>query len=105
MRLLLDECAPRRLRRDFTGHTVSTVEEARLKGFKNGQLLRAAAGNFDVIITVDQNLTYQQNLSSFDISVLILVAKSNRYQDLKAIMPKALHSLREIKPDEIVGVV
>lgn len=105
MRLLLDECTPRRLRRDFTGHTVSTVEEAGLKGFKNGQPLRAAAGNFDELVTVDQNLPYQQNISSFSISVLILVAGSNRYQDLKSLMPQALESLSEIKPGEIVRVV
>ena len=60
MRLLLDACTPRRLKRDFTGHEVSTVEEAGLKGFKNGDLLRAASGNFDVLITVDQNLLHQQ---------------------------------------------
>jgi predicted nuclease of predicted toxin-antitoxin system len=74
MRLLLDECTPRRLKRDFAGHAVSTVEEAGLKGLKSGQLLRAAAGNFDVLITVDQNLPHQQNLSSLNLSILLLIA-------------------------------
>ena len=104
MRLLLDECVPRRLRRDFAGHTVSTVEEAKFKGLKNGQLLSAAVGNFDVLITVDQNIPFQQNLASFNISILILVAGSNRYQDLKPLAPKALDSLKQIKPGEIARV-
>jgi predicted nuclease of predicted toxin-antitoxin system len=104
MRLLLDECTPRRLKRDFAGHVVSTVEEAGLKGLKNGQLLRAAAGNFDVLITVDQNLPHQQNLSSLNLSILLLVAASNRYQDLQPLVPKARKFLEQITPGEIVRI-
>jgi predicted nuclease of predicted toxin-antitoxin system len=104
MRLLLDECVPRRLKRDFAGHTVSTVEEAGLKGLKNGQLLSAAAGNFDVLITVDKNIPFQQNLSAYKISILILVAASNRYQALKTLMPKALDALKHIQPGETMRV-
>jgi predicted nuclease of predicted toxin-antitoxin system len=104
MRLLLDECMPRRLRRDFTGHVVSTVEEAGVKGFKNGAMLRAAAGKFDVLITVDKHLPRQQNLNALNIPILLLVAGSNRYQDLKALVPEALAALEQIKPGEIVRV-
>src|SRR5438270_11487410 len=103
MRLLLDERVPRRLRRDLAGHTVSTVEEAGFKGLKNGQLLRAA-GNFDALITVDRNIPFQQNLASFNISILILVAGSNRYRDLKSLVPRVLDSLKRIKPGEIAHV-
>jgi hypothetical protein len=105
MRLLLDECTPRRLRRDFGKHTVSTIEEAGLKGFKNGQLLRAADGHFDALITVDQNLPHQQNLALLNISILLLVAQSNRYEDLRPLMPKVRTALERIKPGEIVRVV
>lgn len=104
MRLLLDECTPRRLKRDFAGHAVSTVEEAGLKGLKNGQLLRAAAGNFDVLITVDQNLPQQQNLSPLNLSILLLIAVSNRYEDLDPLVPKALDALEQIAPGEIVRI-
>jgi len=104
MKLLLDECTPRRLKRDFVGHTVSTVDEAGLKGLKNGQLLRAAVGNFDALITVDQNITHQQNPASFGISIVLLIAQSNRYQDLKSLVPQALDALKQIKPSEIVRV-
>ena len=56
MKLLLDECAPKRLRNDFPGHEIRTVEEVGLKGLKNGELLRAAAEQFDVLITVDRRM-------------------------------------------------
>lgn len=104
MRLLLDECVPRRIRRDFVGHSVSTVEEAGFKGLKNGQLLSAAAGNYDVLVTVDKNIPFQQNLRASNIAILILAAASNRYQDLRTLAPKALDSLRQIKPGETVRV-
>ncbi|MGH9930313.1 MAG: DUF5615 family PIN-like protein [Pyrinomonadaceae bacterium] len=62
MRLLLDECIPRKLKRDLVGHEVATAVEAGYSGMKNGILLRAASSNYDVLITVDQNLPLQQNL-------------------------------------------
>jgi predicted nuclease of predicted toxin-antitoxin system len=104
MRLLLDECVPRRLRRDLVGHSVSTVEEAGFKGLKNGQLLGAAAGSHDVLVTVDKNIPFQQNLRVSSVAVLILAARSNRYQDLKMLVPKALDSLGQIKPGETVRI-
>ena len=55
MRLLLDECMPRRLKREFVGHEVKTAREAGFAGLKNGALLRAADASFDVLITVDRN--------------------------------------------------
>lgn len=64
MKVLLDECVTHYLKRDFAAHEVLTVEEAGFKGLKNGQLLQAASGEYDVLITVDQNLHYQQNLKT-----------------------------------------
>jgi len=55
MKLLLDECVPERLKNYFPGHEVTTIEQANFKGLKNGNLLRAAGGLFDVLITVDKN--------------------------------------------------
>ena len=64
MKLLLDECTPARLKWDFQAYDVQTVEDAGLKGLKNGELLRTAISNgFDVLITVDQNISFQQNLT------------------------------------------
>jgi hypothetical protein len=56
MRLLLDECMPRRLKREVLGHNVFNVDEAGFKGLQNGDLLRAASGEFDALITVDRKL-------------------------------------------------
>jgi len=78
MNLLLDECVPKRLNRHFAGHHVFTVEEAGLKGFKNGALLRAAEGEYEVLATVDRNIPKQQNLARHNIAILILVAQSNK---------------------------
>ena len=64
MKLLLDECVVRDLKKDLAEHDVSTVVEAGFGGLENGQLLRAAAGNYDVLITVDRNLPFQQNIGS-----------------------------------------
>jgi hypothetical protein len=64
MKVLLDECVTRYLKCDFMGHEVLTVEEAGLKGLKNGRLLQAASSQYDVLVTVDQNIQYQQNLKN-----------------------------------------
>ena len=102
MKLLLDECVTRRLRRDFTGHQVTMVGEAGLKGLKNGQLLRAATGYYDVLITVDQNLPYQQNFSLFHIALLVFAGKRHDYATLPPLVPQALIALKTIKPGEVV---
>jgi predicted nuclease of predicted toxin-antitoxin system len=104
MKLLLDECTPARLRFDFAGHEVHTLGQAGLKNLKNGVLLRTASQEFDVLITVDQNIPYQQNLSELSIAVVIMVSRSNRYSDLRALVPKVLDALRAIRIGEIIRV-
>ena len=104
MRLLLDECVPRPLKRDFTGHQVSTVEEAGFKGLQNGRLLRAAAGNFDVLITVDRSIPYQQNLLGLPLAVIILIASRNKYESLSPLVPLALEALKTIQPGSVVQI-
>jgi hypothetical protein len=66
MKLLLDECVARDLKRDLTGHDVMTVVEAGYQGLKNGALLRVASSAYDAFITVDRNLPFQQNISLFN---------------------------------------
>ena len=104
MRLLLDECMPRRLKREFVGHEVSTVDEAGLKGLKNGQLLRVASGGFDVLIIVDRKLSQEQRIADFEIAVMVLIARSNRFEDLEPLIPGVIDGLRAIKPGEAVEV-
>jgi predicted nuclease of predicted toxin-antitoxin system len=104
MKVLLDECVTRKLRRDFQEHEVHTVEEAGLKGLKNGDLLRSASGEYDVLVTVDQNLQYQQNIRSLSLAVLVLSAKKNSYEALHPIMNQALDALKHIKSGEVVTI-
>ena len=104
MRLLLDECVTNYLIPEFVGHEVSTVDEAGFKGLKNGKLLEAATGRFDVLVTVDQNLRFQQNLEKYLISILVLRARRTSLPFLKPLMIQALRSLESIKPGEVVVV-
>jgi predicted nuclease of predicted toxin-antitoxin system len=105
MKLLLDECTPRRLRGHFPGHEVLTVDDAGLKGLKNGELLRAAAGKFDVLLTVDRNIPFQQNLTQVDVALIILIAGSNRFEALKPLVPAVLAALQTIRPGQLVQIV
>ena len=104
MRLLLDECTPKRLKREFAGHDAFTVDDVGLKGLKNGELLRAASGKFDVVVTVDQKMPFQQNPAALELGLIILLAKRSRYQELKALVPKALEALTTIKTGDIVRI-
>jgi predicted nuclease of predicted toxin-antitoxin system len=103
MKLLLDECTPKRLKHDFQGHEVHTADDVGLKSVLNGELLRAAiAQQFDVPITVDRRIPFQQNLSQFNIAVIILVARPCRYAQLKTLVPDMLVALKTIKVGEVV---
>lgn len=104
MKLLLDECVPQRLRDDFPNHNVHTAKTAELLGVKNGALLRAAAAQFDVLITVDQKMPFQQNLQKLDLAVIVLIAKPCRYPELKLLAPKVLAVLDQIKAGEVVEI-
>lgn len=104
MRLLLDECLARNLKHDLVGHEAMTVVEAGYGGMKNGALLRAASGKFDVLITVDRNLPFQQNISSLLVSVLILKAQGITYTDLKPLVPEILKALPSIQPGQFVEI-
>jgi len=104
MRLLLDECMPKRLKRHVIGHETLTINEAGFEGLKNGELLRSASKDFDVLITVDKNIKYQQNILKLPIAVLILSARSNRYESLLPLMPKVLEVIEAIKAGEIITV-
>lgn len=105
MRVLLDECAPKRLRRELPGHDVRTVAEMGWSGKKNGELLSLmAAQGFEVLLTVDQNIRHQQNLAAAGIAVIVLVAVSNRLADLIPLMPSALVAFGSIKPGDLVEI-
>ncbi|HTU23537.1 MAG TPA: hypothetical protein VMG10_36210 [Gemmataceae bacterium] len=105
MRILLDECVPRRLRQEFPGHYVRTVPEMGWSGKKNGELLQLMNGQgLEVLVTVDQNIRHQQNLQAAGVAVVVLVASSNRLADLVPLVPSALASLGSIKPGDVVEI-
>ena len=93
MRVLLDECVPRRLKRELVGHDVKTAPEMGWASKSNGELLGLAAGEFDVFLTVDRNLSYQQDVSALDIAVMVLVARSNALDVLRPLIPLVLNAL------------
>jgi ABC-type siderophore export system fused ATPase/permease subunit len=104
MKVLLDECVPSKLRRELTEHDVFTVTEQGWSGVKNGTLLALVEAEFDVFLTVDQSLKYQQNLKTFNIGIILLVARSNRLKTLLPLMPEARAALANIKAGDFVRV-
>ena len=104
MRLLLDECVDRRLAREIRGHEVSTVSELGWAGIRNGELLVRATGRFDVFVTVDRNLAFQQSTADLSVAVVILRARTNRLVDLKPLLPTLLNRLPNVKRGEIVWI-
>ena len=105
MRVLLDECLPQRLKRELPGHDARTAPEMGWASKRNGELLRLAEREFDVFLTVDRNLQHEQDLSSFDIAVIVLVARSNRLDDLRPLMGPVREMLASVKRGEpkVVG--
>jgi predicted nuclease of predicted toxin-antitoxin system len=103
MKLLLDECLPRRTKYLFVegGHECETVQEAGFSGKENGELLRLAEANFNVFITIDKNIRHQQNIASRSIAILIIRAGSSDLDDIRPHIPQALAALKTIKPGQI----
>ncbi len=103
MKVLLDECVPRRLSRDLP-HDVDTVPGIGQAGKQNGALLRVVSPDYDVFLTLDQNLQYQQNLAYFPIAILVVCAPSNRYDDILPFVPDILAALDAIAPGNLVVI-
>jgi hypothetical protein len=105
MRILLDECAPRPLKRELAEYEIRTVVEMGWSGKKNGELLRLMSQeSFTILLTTDQNLRYQQNLQQAGVAVVVLVAPSNRLSDLLPLLPDARNVLNTIVPGAVIEV-
>jgi uncharacterized protein DUF5615 len=104
MRILFDECVPRPLRRYFTGHFVATVARMGWAGIKNGELLDLADGQFDVLLTVDRSIPFQQNIANRQMAVLVLIAQGTQLEALQPLVPDALIALNTIQPGTVVYV-
>jgi hypothetical protein len=105
VRVLLDEQLPRQLVPELTGHDVSTVQRQGWTGITNGELLRrAAAAGFEVLLTADRNLEFQQNVSRAGIGVLVVAAASNALEDLLPLVPAMLAALPKTAPGRVLRV-
>lgn len=104
MKVLVDECVDWRLSREIVGHDVKTACQMGWSTIKNGELLTMAAKEFDVFVTVDRNLSFQQNLPGFSIAVIVLRAKSNRLSELQPLVPELLASILTAKPGMVTYV-
>lgn len=93
MRVFVDECVDWRLARDIAGHDVKTARQMGWTTIENGELLALAANAFDIFVTVDRNLSFQQNLPAFAIAVIVLRARSNRLADLQLLVPDLLAAI------------
>lgn len=105
MRILLDECVPKPLKREFMDYDIRTVTEMDWSGKKNGELLQLMnQAGFTILLTVDQNLRYQQNLQQASVAVVIMVAPSNRLPDLVPLIPSVRGALDTITAGEVIEI-
>jgi predicted nuclease of predicted toxin-antitoxin system len=101
MRILIDECVDWRLLRDLPNHDVKTVRQMGWTETINGALLRLAEQTFDVLLTTDKNLSFQQNVVRFKIGVVVLRARSARLRHLRELVPTLLKILANVKDGEV----
>lgn len=104
MKVILDECIDWRLARDLVGHDVKTARQMGWATIANGELLGLASKEFDVFVTVDRNLSFQQNLGSFSIAVVVVHARSNRLADLRPLVPALLAAIESAAPGVVAHV-
>lgn len=105
MRVLIDECIDERFRSYLGGHDCQTARYAGLVGLKNGELLVAAeTAKFDVFLTADQGIEYQQNLTGRSIAIIVFRTKSNRLKDLLPHVPTCLGHIESIRPGQVVRI-
>jgi hypothetical protein len=105
MRIVLDECVPRRLKVEFPGHVVRTVVELGWSGKRNGELIELiAVAGFNVLVTVDRNIPFQQNVARSGIAVIVMIAISNAREDLLPLMPEVLAAIEKVTPSEIAEI-
>ena len=104
MRVLLDENLPHDLMSPLSRHEVSTVQGMGWAGVENGDLLRNASGHTDAFVTMDRKLERQQNLSALPFGVVLIVARSNRVQDLLPLVPDVLAALDRIQAGRLEQV-
>jgi uncharacterized protein DUF5615 len=102
VRILFDECLPRPLALQIAGHEIRTVQEEGWAGKSNGTLLSLLSGRFDVFVTVDRNLVFNEDVSGLKVAVIVLHAKSNRLEDLEPLAPKILEAIGTVRSGQVI---
>jgi len=102
MRVLLDECVPRQLRRDLEGFDVKTVRDMGWSGVKNGALLDLAGEQFDAVFTVDRGMEQAHVRAKARVALIILAANTTDPVKLRPLMPRVRAALSDVKPGKIV---
>jgi predicted nuclease of predicted toxin-antitoxin system len=101
VRILLDENLPVDLAAELTGREAASVAQLGWQGIKNSELLRRAQGRFEVLLTMDSNLEFQQDIAASEVAILVLVARSNRMAHLRPLVPSMLIALESVRPGEL----
>ena len=104
MRILIDECLDWRLCQSLTDHACTSVQRMGWGGVENGELLRKAEQEFDIFITGDRNLAFQQAPENFEIAVIVLHAESIQLKHTQPLMQRVTALLPTLRPGEIVDV-
>lgn len=104
MRIVLDENVHHGFRKILVGHEVYTVQYLGWSGVRNGKLLDLAEGKFDVLLTLDTGILYQNDLSDRSIAVITLISKKVRMEDLMPLVPPLLNALDRIKPGQVLNI-
>lgn len=100
-RVLFDENLPRQLRRKLTEFSIRTVQEEGWGSFKNGHLLGHAEVSFEVSVTADRRMRYQQNLASFSIGVIVIMTPRLRLQTLLTVIEELRDAIKIVQPGEL----
>ena len=102
--VLFDEDVPRQLRRDLEEYRIRTVQEEGWSSVKNGELLRLSSGTFDAFVTADKRLRFQQNISRFDIGVVVIATRDTRLPRLQQALEEIRAAIRDVKPGTVIIV-
>ena len=103
-RVLFDENMPHNLRRDLTDFAISTAQEQGWSGIKNGELLARASRSFDVLLTIDQRMQYQQNLAQLAIGIVVIEVPDTRIRFLRLLLPQIRQGLENARTGEVVVI-
>jgi hypothetical protein len=101
MRIILDECLPRRVLRDIPDHHVTTVPRQGWAGITNGALLTRITSDFDIFITMDSNIVHQQNLKGLQVCLIVLHGPNSRYETLQPLLPQIRSAIANAQPGSV----